>query len=430
MFSIRRVIQAPISLIRPFASQKSKGVKREQNGSVAEKVQVISSQLSTVFDVYRYAVSAFSKNDLSYGHSTTTPWEDASFLIMHELHLPFSDPITHWGNAKLLSSEREHLVSLIQQRIQTKKPTPYLVKGCYQQGEYFYVDERVLVPRSYIGEILKNPALIGHNDTTPSPISTAANSIMIGSENGMELDYGDYIGEIVDESKVQNSLHNHSPWHSTPSTPRSFYDPTKIRNVLDLCCGSGCLAILAAKYFPNIERVDAVDISQDALGVAAMNIEMKQLEDIVHLHHGNLYDALPKDPRTQQPLHKYDLIISNPPYVTVEDMEYLPEEYRHEPRIALEAGKDGLSVVRKIVHKAGMYLAEEESGLLCEIGQCKEAFVKAFGKQLDSSPSSKQSKPGLGMSEQKIHWIATSNSKDEVFFMKKKYLLDWSNSKI
>lgn len=396
------------------SSSKGKGFKSpsfESNGKSI--INATSSQLSTIFDIYRYAVTTFTKNDLSYGHTTTTSWEDAAFLIMHELHLPHCDPITHWGNAKLLPSEKEHLLTLIQQRVKTKKPTPYLVKGCYQQGEYFYVDERVLIPRSYIGEILKTPALIGHIDQASSSNSSSPSNQKPIQE--LELDYGDYIGEIVDETKVRDSNNNATAWFSTKNLkpqPQGLYHPDKIKRVLDLCTGSGCLAILAAKYFPNIEHIDAVDISPAALEVATMNIEAKDLDHLIHLHVGDLFDALPKDG-----LHKYDLILTNPPYVTTEDMQDLPEEYLHEPGIALEAGKDGLAVVRKIVRKAGHYL-NEEGGLLCEFGQCKPAFMKVFGKQLEGQQHLQNA------SEKKIHWIATSQSKDEVFYMNKKALVN------
>ena len=430
--------------------------KETLGGTNSKEIQAAASQLETIFDVYRYAVTKLTQADLSYGHTTLNPWEDASFLILHELALPFADPITHWGKSKLLQEEKVHLLSLIHQRITTQKPMPYLVNGCYQQGEYFYVDERVLIPRSFIGEILSNKELIrisslsSNNNvktlkafhgipsstinptttpTTTAPTTTLSSEIV--SNDSLELGYDDYFGIITNEDKFQQSSElNNKTFISTINQKQLninnyLFDYNKIEYVLDLCTGSGCLGILSTKFFTNIKQVDIIDISSDALEVAEYNVEMKGLNDIINIYQGDLFHALPEFFEGNDSLEglslpsdvnklmktyhqKYDLIITNPPYVTIDDMEELPKEYTYEPSVALEAGKDGLDIVTRILRESYNYL-NDGGGLLCEVGQCKPALEKRFKNIFH--PNSR-----------KVHWIATEQSKDEVFYIKKEHL--------
>ena len=230
-------------------------------------------------------------------------------------------------------------MELIEQRIRTRKPAAYIVNKIYMRGLPFYVDERVIVPRSYIGEIL---------DTHFS-----------GGEDG---------------------------------DPALLGDPFEVERVLDLCTGSGCLAILAARHFPNAQ-VDAVDISRDALTVAAHNVAEHGLDDRISLHCGDLFAPLGEA--------SYDLIISNPPYVDAEGMASLPPECRAEPRLAFDGGPDGLDLVRRILQEAPAHLTPE-GGLLCEIGRGRDNVEAAFPQLpllwLDSEDS-----------EAEVFWISAAD---------------------
>lgn len=290
-----------------------------------------ADDLITIRDLVRYAVSRFNAAGLAFGHGTSSALDDAVFLVLETLKLPI-DELDPWLDARLTRAERETVVGLIERRVDERIPTPYLVGRAYVQGIPFHVDERVIVPRSFIGELLV--------------------SGLVGGEGFALID-----------------------------------DPEAVTSVVDICTGSGCLAILASRLFPNAE-VDAVDLSEDALAVAAINVEALGA-DGVHLHHGDLFEPLAG--------RRYDLIVTNPPYVEADVMAGLPEEYRHEPEIALAGGPDGLDVVRRILAAAPDHLAPG-GGLICEIGTGREILEAEY--------------PDLP-----FLWLDTEESEAEVFWL-------------
>jgi ribosomal protein L3 glutamine methyltransferase len=248
-------------------------------------------ELSTVRDFLRYAVSGFRAAGLVHGHGATSALDEAAFLILESLKLPVDD-INPWLDARLTLAERERLAKLIRLRIETRMPAAYLVKRTYIHGVPFHVDERVIVPRSYVGELLF--------------------SGLFGGE-GFKL----------------------------------IEAPENVAAVLDLCTGSACLAILAAGAFANAE-IDAVDSSEAALEVARINLEEHDLSSRINLLQGDLFD--PVEGRT------YDLIIANPPYVAAAAVAAFPPEYAHEPVAAHLGGEDGLDFVRRILERAAEHL--------------------------------------------------------------------------
>lgn len=260
----------------------------------------MSADFLTVRDFFRHAVSEFRRAGLAYGHGTSDAVDEAAFIVLEGLDLPIGD-INPWLDARLSPPERSRLAELVAARVATRKPAAYLLNKAYVQDAAFYVDERVIVPRSYIGEIL------------------AA---------------------------------------GVPASPLALV-PGRIERILDLCTGSGCLSILAARTFADAE-IDAVDVSRDALDVAERNVADYGLEDRVRLHVGDLFAPLGAA--------RYDLIISNPPYVDAEGMARLPAEFRAEPALALAGGDDGLDIVRRILDAAPEHLTPS-GALLCEIGR-------------------------------------------------------------
>jgi ribosomal protein L3 glutamine methyltransferase len=269
----------------------------------------VESALVTVRDVLRFAVSRFNEAELAFGHGFPSAFEEARYLVFHALHLPH-DHADAWLNARLLRKEIADALQLIERRIEERLPAAYLTREAWL-GEYrFYVDERVIVPRSLIAESL---------------------------HEGME------------------------PW---------IGDRDRVRRALDLCTGSGCLAIVCACEFPRAQ-VDAVDLSTEALEVAARNVESYNLRARVKLHRSDMFAALKG--------RKYDLIVSNPPYVSQAVMKTLPREYQQEPRQALAGGKDGLDYVRVILEAAKRHL--NPGGLLVvEAGDCRPQLERAFPK--------------------------------------------------
>lgn len=264
-------------------------------------------ELVTVRDLVRFAVSLFNEEKLFFGHGSANAFDEAAYLVLHTLKLP-PDKLEPFFDAKLTSVERDAVLNVIARRVRERIPAAYLTNEAWL-GEYkFYVDKRVIVPRSFIAELLRD-----------------------------EL----------------------SPWVA---------DPEAIEGVLDLCTGSGCLAILAALTFPHAV-VDAVDLSADALEVARRNIDDYALTDRVEPIRSNMFDEL--DGR------RYDLILSNPPYVTAKSMRALPPEYLQEPEMALASGIDGLDHVRLILASATEYL--NEGGLLVvEVGFNRKGVEAAF----------------------------------------------------
>lgn len=220
-------------------------------------------ELRTIEDIYRYATTLFTSHQLTFGHGTSTPWEDASFIIMHELQLPHTDPIATWSNARLLRTEREHLLRLIHERLTTKQPSPYLVRGCYLAGRHFYVDERVLIPRSFIAELL-----LSNEHSIVLAASSSSKKLVEDMKELEEMEYDDYFESYSLES------YNGTDSNSNASQPNHnrkmllpagmLIDAENVTTVLELGTGSGCLAILAATVFPNAS-IDATDISIDAL---------------------------------------------------------------------------------------------------------------------------------------------------------------------
>src|SRR5436305_9164478 len=259
-----------------MAKRTKPAAKRGQTTSKLPKVG--AGELLTLLDFVRYAVSRFVEAKLVFAHGTTDPVAEAAFLVCEALHL-HPDQFETFAAARVTAAERERILDLVERRVSTRKPAAYLVNKIYMRGLPFYVDERVIVPRSFIGEVLESH---------------------FGSEGDDEG------GSLID-------------------------DPSEVASVLDLCTGSGCLAILASRRFPNA-RIDAVDISKDALGVAARNVADYRLDDRISLHKGDLFGPIGDS--------RYDLIISNPPYVDAQGMAELPPECRAEPRLALAGGTD------------------------------------------------------------------------------------------
>jgi ribosomal protein L3 glutamine methyltransferase len=310
-------------------------MKDKQNNTVLSTLSASEAarDLCTVRDFVRYGVSLFGESGLFFGHGTENASDEAIFMVLESLRLPV-DTIEPYWEARLTESERKRIAALLHRRAETRLPAPYIVNKSYIQGYPFYVDERVLVPRSFIAEILCK-------------------------EDGFS----------------------------------QLPDYWAVENVLDLCTGSGCLGIIAAQIFPNA-RVDIADLSADALEVARRNVRDYGLEDRVTVHQGDLFAPLKGK--------TYDLIITNPPYVDQEGMNTLPDEFRHEPALALAAGDDGLDIVHRILKDAKAHL-KDGGGLLCELGRCGPDLEAAY-------PDT----PFL--------WIDTENSSGEVFWLKKKDL--------
>lgn len=290
--------------------------------------------LISVRDLIRYAVSRFNEHKLFFGHGSDNAWDEAIYLVLHALHLP-PDQLEPFMDARVLPSEREAALSLIDLRCEHRLPAPYLTHEAWLQGYAFHVDQRVIVPRSPIAELLMNQL---------------------------------------------------SPW---------IADPFEVTSILDLCTGSGCLAIIAAHQFPEA-FVDATDISKDALDVALINSDKHGMKDRLNLHHGSLYDPLPVSAQ-------YDLIISNPPYVNSATMQKLPPEYRHEPSLALAGGDDGMDLVRTIIEQAPAHL-RDDGLLLIEIGHERPYFEAAFP---DFEPV----------------WLDTAEASDQILLLTKEQLL-------
>ena len=296
---------------------------------------------STVRDLLRFAVSRFNQAELSFGHGSANAYDEAAYLVLHTLHLPL-DLLEPFLDARLSAAEIDAVLNVIERRATQRVPAAYITQEAWMHGFRFHVDERVIVPRSFIGELL--------------------DSHFSGEREG-----DDDAGSLID-------------------------DPLGIESVLDLCTGSGCLAVLAARAFPQAQ-IDAVDISKDALDVAARNVAEYGLQDRITLHRGDLFSPLGD--------RRYDLIITNPPYVDAEGMAELPRECRAEPKLAFDGGIDGLDFVRRILKEAGRHLTPR-GGLLCEIGRGRERLEAAFPQlpllRLDTDDSSGE-----------VFWIAAAD---------------------
>ncbi|UGQ44710.1 50S ribosomal protein L3 N(5)-glutamine methyltransferase [Massilia endophytica] len=282
---------------------------------------------TTPRDLLRYATTRFNAAKLFFGHGSAEAFDEAAYLILHTLKLPL-DKLDPFLDARLLPEEVQQVMAVIERRATDRIPAAYITNEAWLGTYNFYVDERTIVPRSYIAELIPQ-----------------------------------YF----------------APWVN---------EPEGIANILELCTGSGCLAIMMADAFPDAV-VDAVDISPDALDVARRNVDTYKLQDRVNLIQSDLYANVPDK--------KYDLIITNPPYVNSGSMAKLPQEYLHEPQIALDGGADGMDLVRKIVEGAAGRLTDEGL-LIVEIGNEKEFAEAAFGH--------------LGLT-----WLTTSQGDDMVFLL-------------
>ncbi len=292
---------------------------------------VPTHDLVTLRDWLRYAVTRFGEARVAFGHGTTNAYDEAAYLLLHALHLPL-DRLEPFLDARLTGAERATLAHLLERRIDQRVPAAYLTHEAYLGDFRFYVDERVVIPRSFIAELL-------------------------------------------------------------PASLEPFV-ASEVTEALDLCTGSGCLAILLAHAYPQAD-VDAVDISSDALAVAQRNVADYGLADRINLIRSDLFANLAEK--------SYELIICNPPYVTAYAMEQLPPEYRHEPKIALAGGDDGLDAVRTILRDAPRFL-HPGGTLVVEIGHNRAAVEFSFPKL-----------PFL--------WLETAGSSDSVFLLKREDLV-------
>jgi ribosomal protein L3 glutamine methyltransferase len=266
----------------------------------------VLSSLTTLRDYIRWGASRFAEAKLSFGHGTATALDEAAALVLHTLRLPYNLSESYLQSA-LTPTEREAVVSVIEKRISERKPAAYLTHEAIFAGLSFYVDERVLVPRSPIAELIEQ---------------------------------------------------RFAPW----------IEVGQVGRILDLCTGSGCIAIACAYAFPEAE-IDAVELSLDALAVAEINVDKHQLKDELVLYQSNLFDALPDD--------QYDIIVSNPPYVSVAEWQQLPAEFHAEPEIGFVAGKTGLDVVMRILAEAKDHLTPQGI-LIVEVGSSAETLQATF----------------------------------------------------
>jgi len=264
------------------------------------------TELKTIRDMLRFAVTQFNATELYFGHGTDNAWDEACALVIRGLHLPFNEH-SHLLDARLTTQERRTLLEFIKKRVEDRAPVPYLIQEAWFAGMPFYVDERVLIPRSPIAELIEQ---------------------------------------------------QFTPW----------IDPEQVYSILDLCTGSGCIAIACAAAFPEAE-VDAVDLAENALAVEEHNVAKYQLEQRVKTYYSDLFSALPAK--------RYDIIVSNPPYVADAEMQVLPAEYRHEPEFALAAEDEGLAIACNILRQAADYLSENGI-LVVEVGNSEEALVARF----------------------------------------------------
>ena len=286
-----------------------------------------TTPFSTVRDLLRYAVTRFTREKLFFGHGSENAFDEAAYLILHTLSLPI-DRLEPFLDARLLPEEIASVMDIIERRVTDRIPAAYLTGEAWLQGYSFHVERGVIIPRSFLAELI---------------------------------------------------VEQFAPW---------VPDPDGITDILELCTGSGCLAIMLADQFPNA-TVDAVELSPAALGVAQMNINRYGMKDRIQLHHADLYDGIPDK--------RYQLIVTNPPYVNQSSMENLPPEYLHEPQMALAGGFDGMDIVRRIVRTAGERLTDDGL-LIVEIGNEAEHAIAAFP-------------------ELELTWLSISGGDDRVFLL-------------
>lgn len=290
------------------------------------------ANLRTLRDVLRFAVTRFNEANVFFGHGQVDAFDEAVFIVMRALKLPI-ERLDVFLDAYLTHAEINTLLQLIERRVKKRVPAAYLLQEAWLQGYKFYVDERAIVPRSFIAELLKD------------------------------------------------GLH---PW---------VQEPNDVAEVLDMCTGSGCLAVMAADVFPRA-KVDAADVSKDALAVAKRNVADYGLEGRIRLVESDLFAALPN--------RRYDVILCNPPYVTDASMSRLPKEYTHEPKLALAGGGDGMDVIKRLLREARSHL--KRGGLLIvEVGG-ERATVEQQFKDIPMT------------------WLTTSAGDDMVFLVRQEEL--------
>jgi len=290
-----------------------------------------TSGLTTLTDFMRWGASQFVAAELTYGHGLSSPLDEAVYLVLRALHLPVDTPDVYWSSA-LTQAEKQLVIDILKRRITEKIPAAYIMQEGWFAGLQFYIDERVLVPRSPIAELIEN---------------------------------------------------QFSPW----------VEADEVETILDLCTGSGCIGIACAYAFPHA-KIDLSDVSDDALQVANINIKKHDAEHRINAIHSDLFDNLNGK--------KYDLIVSNPPYVDQEDMQALSPEFHHEPELGLSSGKDGLDITRKILQNAASYLTE--TGILVvEVGNSQHALMELY--------------PDIP-----FQWIEFEHGGDGVFIMTKQEL--------
>lgn len=290
------------------------------------------ANLRTIRDVLRYTVTRMNEAGVFFGHGQADAVDEALFLVLRSLQLPL-ERADLFLDAFLTHAEINSLIQAVDQRARKRLPAAYILREAWLQGYKFYVDERVIVPRSFLAELLKD---------------------------GL------------------------APW-----VPK----PEAVADVLDMCTGSGCLAIIAADVFEKAQ-VDAVDVSPDALAVAKRNIADYQMGPRISTVQSDLYAELPSK--------RYDIILCNPPYVTDQSMAALPREYQHEPKVSLAGGADGMSVVRRLVRGARGYL-KRGGLLLVEVGGGRAAAEQA-------------------LKDVPLTWLTTSDGDDTVFMAKQEEL--------
>jgi ribosomal protein L3 glutamine methyltransferase len=288
---------------------------------------MIPADFSTVRDLLRYATTCFNTAGLFFGHGNSNAFDEAAYLILHTLKLPL-DKLDPFMDARLLPEEVAAVLKVIERRTVERVPAAYITREAWLGSYRFYVDERVIVPRSFIAELIPD---------------------------------------------------RFSPW---------IEDAETVSSILELCTGSGCLPIMLADAFPNAV-VDTADISPDALEVARRNVEEYELQERINLIESDLYANVPRK--------RYDMIVTNPPYVNAGSMGKLPKEYLHEPQIALAGGDDGMDLVRRIVAGAAERLTDHGI-LVVEIGN-ERAFTEAAFPNLE------------------LTWMTTSAGDDMVFLV-------------
>ncbi|MGV6826262.1 MAG: 50S ribosomal protein L3 N(5)-glutamine methyltransferase [bacterium] len=293
-----------------------------------------SGSLNTLIDYMRWGASQFVAANLEFSHGLASPLDESVYLVLRTLGLPVDTPEIYW-HSRLTEPEKNKVLGMLRRRIEERIPAAYLMKEGWFAGLQFYIDERVLIPRSPIAELVEQ---------------------------------------------------QFTPW----------VNPDEVESVLDLCTGSGCIGIACAYAFPQAE-VDLADISDDALEVAQINVKRHDAVNRVNVVHSDLFSGLGGK--------RYDMIVCNPPYVDDEDMQALPDEFKHEPTMALHSGSDGLDLTKKILHQAATHL-NEEGVLVLEVGNSQYHLLNTY--------------PDVP-----FQWLDFERGGDGVFLLTRQQLAEW-----